>query len=77
MDENRMVLAKDLFEQYLKREGSEVVNILNDSLISQCEESLGSGGKELFIEVSQTVKNFLAGEPFSQFLNSFYFYRFV
>lgn len=77
MDENRMELAKDLFEQYLKSEGSDVVDILNDSLISQCEERLGSGGKELFVDVSQTVKNFLAGEPFSLFLTSFYFYRYA
>lgn len=75
MDENRMELAKDLFEQYLRSNNSEVVDILNDSLIAECEERLGSGGKELFIDVSQTVKNFLAGEPFSLFLNSVYFYR--
>lgn len=75
MDENRTELAKDLFEQYLKREGSEVVDILNDSLIAQCEERLGTGGKELFVEIAQTVKNFLAGEPFSAFQTSFYFYR--
>lgn len=75
MDENRTELAKELFEQYLKRENSEVVDILNDSLISQCEERLSTGGKELFVEVAQTVKNFLAGEPFSAFLSSFYFYR--
>ena len=76
MDENRTELAKDLFEQYLKREGSEVVDILNDSLIAQCEERLGTGGKELFVEIAQTVKNFLAGEPFSAFQTSFYFYRY-
>lgn len=76
MDENRTELAKELYEQYLKREDSEVVDILNDSLISQCEERLGTGGKELFVEVAQTVKNFLAGLPFSSFLNSFYFYRY-
>lgn len=76
MDENRTDLAKELFEQYLKREDSEVVDILNDSLISQCEERLSTGGKELFVEVAQTVKNFLAGLPFSSFLNSFYFYRY-
>lgn len=75
MDENRTELAKDLFEQYLKREGSEVVDVLNDSLIAQCEERLGTGGKELFVEIAQTVKNFLAGEPFSAFQTSFYFYR--
>lgn len=75
LDENRIELAKELFEQYLKREGSEVVDILNDSLILQCEARLSTGGKELFVEVAQTVKNFLAGEPFSAFLNSFYFYR--
>ena len=73
---NRTELAKDLFEQYLKREGSEVVDILNDSLIAQCEERLGTGGKELFVEIAQTVKNFLAGEPFSAFQTSFYFYRY-
>lgn len=77
LDENRIELAKELFEQYLKREGSEVVDILNDSLISQCEERLSTGGKELFLEVAQTVKNFLAGEPFSAFLSSFYFYRYL
>ncbi|XP_043268503.1 G protein-coupled receptor kinase 2 isoform X1 [Venturia canescens] len=77
MDENRMELAKDLFEQYLRSNNSEVVDILNDSLIAECEERLGSGGKELFVDVSQTVKNFLAGEPFSLFLNSVYFYRYL
>lgn len=77
MDENRTELAKVLFEQYLKREGSEVVDVLNDQLIDQCEERLGSGGKEIFIDVAQTVKNFLAGEPFSTFLASFYFYRYT
>lgn len=77
MDENRTELAKDLFEQYLKREGSEVVDILNDSLIAQCEERLSTGGKELFVEIAQTVKNFLAGEPFSAFQTSFYFYRYL
>ncbi|KAF7996925.1 hypothetical protein HCN44_002571 [Aphidius gifuensis] len=77
LDENRLVLAKDLFEKYLRCESSEVVNVLNDSLISQCEERLCSGSRELFVEVSQTVKNFLAGEPFSEFLNSFYFYRYL
>lgn len=75
MDENRTELAKDVFEQYLKREGCEVIDILNDSLITQCEERLGSAGKEIFVEISQTVKNFLAGEPFSAFLTSFYFHR--
>lgn len=75
IDENRSELAKDLFKQYLRREGSEVVDILNDSLISQCEERLGNGGKELFVQISQTVKNFLAVEPFSEFRSSFYFFR--
>lgn len=75
MDENRVELAIDLFERYLKRGGSEVVDILNDSLISQCEARLYTRGRELFIEIAQTVKNFLAGEPFAAFLTSFYFYR--
>lgn len=75
IDENRTELAKDLYEQYLKHEASEVSGILNDSVISQCEERLSSGGKDLFVQVSSTVKNYLAGEPFSQFLTSFYFYR--
>lgn len=75
MDENRTELAKKLFEQYLKREGSEVIDILNDDLIGQCEERLGSAGKEIFGDIAQTVKNFLAGEPFASFLTSFYFYR--
>ena len=75
MDENRTEMAKSLFDQYLKREDSEVVDILNDELVRQCEERLGSSGKEMFSEIAHTVKNFLAGEPFSLFLTSFYFYR--
>lgn len=75
MDENRTELAKDLYEQYLKRGSSEFVDILNDSMIAQCEERLSASNKELFVEIAQTVKNFLAGEPFSVFLTSFYFYR--
>lgn len=75
MDENRMVLGKDLFERYIKSETSGVVDILNNTQISQCEERLGSGGKEIFVDIAQTVKNFLAGDPFAFFRNSIYFYR--
>lgn len=77
MDENRTELSKILFEQYLKSEGSEIIDVLNNSLITQCEDKLGSAGKEIFAEIAQTVKSFLAGEPFASFLTSFYFYRLV
>ncbi|CAG5077756.1 Similar to Gprk2: G protein-coupled receptor kinase 2 (Drosophila melanogaster) [Cotesia congregata] len=77
IDENRTELAKDLYEQYLKHENSEVSGILNDSVISQCEERISSAGKDLFVQVSSIVKNYLAGEPFLQFRSSFYFYSII
>ncbi|KAJ8687822.1 hypothetical protein QAD02_023616 [Eretmocerus hayati] len=77
MDENRTEMAKLLFDRFLKHEDSDVIDILNDTLISQCEDRLGSAGKEMFAEIAQTVKNFLAGEPFASFLASFYFHRYL
>ncbi|XP_034936978.1 G protein-coupled receptor kinase 5 [Chelonus insularis] len=77
LDENRVELAKDLFDQYLKHEDSEDTDILTDSLISECEERLNSGGRDLFVQISETVKNFLAGGPFKEFRSSLYFCRYL
>ena len=76
MDENRPELARQLHDKYLKRRGpDEVRDVLNDRLIEQCADRLSTAGKEIFVEIAQTVKDFLAGEPFAAFLKSFYFYR--
>ncbi|KAL7302019.1 hypothetical protein TKK_0005254 [Trichogramma kaykai] len=60
-----------------------VAAVLNDELLREIEARLcatasaNAAGKEIFAEIAQTVKNFLAGEPFAAFQSSFYFYRYL
>lgn len=53
------------------------MDILNMEVTEKCKEKLASADKDLFEESSKIVKEFLAGEPFSQFEESMYFHRYL
>ncbi|XP_049779043.1 G protein-coupled receptor kinase 2 [Schistocerca cancellata] len=76
-DEKRMEVAQTIYGRYLNQESSEAVDILNSELTEHCKEKLAAGNKDLFLECTNAVKTFLAGDPFRQFECSMYFHRYL
>ncbi|KAL5284778.1 GRK6 family protein [Megaselia abdita] len=54
-----------------------VLDILNDDLIAKVRDKITNGSKDLFEQCMQSVKSFLAGEPFREFEMSMYFHRYL
>lgn len=52
-----------------------VLDVLNDELVERVREKMLSGSKDLYEACQSSVKSFLAGEPFQEFLHSMYFHR--
>lgn len=76
-DETRAESAQKIFSQYLDSDSSYAVDILNSDLVEKCKEKLCNPDRDLFVDVMAVIKNYLANEPFSEFLNSMYFHRYL
>ncbi|XP_055385062.1 G protein-coupled receptor kinase 2 [Condylostylus longicornis] len=61
----------------LKNSNMNVLDVLNDVLISKVRDKIKSGSKDLFEPCVTAVKSFLAGEPFREFEESMYFHRYL
>lgn len=76
-DEIRAESAQKIYSQYLDSDSSYAVDILNSDLIEKCKEKLNNPDRDLFVDVMAVIKNYLANEPFSEFLNSMFFHRYL
>ena len=76
-DENRNESAQKIYSTYLDRDSLNAVDIINIDLIQKCKERLNNADRDLFLECLSIVKNYLANEPFSEFLESMYFHRYL
>ncbi|KAL4148970.1 hypothetical protein QTP88_003099 [Uroleucon formosanum] len=76
-DENRIELAKILYDRYIRRDAVNAVDVLSEDMIVRCRHQLDSAHRELFTDCSTAVKSFLAGRPFSLFESSMYFHRYL
>ena len=77
MDEQRIIMAEELYRRFLAPTAVESVEILNEETIEQCKNRLQEGSKDVFANCADVVKGYLAGEPFKEFEQSMYFDRFL
>lgn len=78
-DENRPDIAQQVYDKYLKHEAPDEVPNLNSNLTTECHESVtqNNSSRDLFNKCTEVVKEFLSKEPFSEFLESMYFKRYL
>ncbi|XP_053317856.1 G protein-coupled receptor kinase 6 [Spea bombifrons] len=77
-DEKRKECGKLLIEKYLSSESEDYIPEVPEQLVSGCVESLESEPfKELFKDCSKLVHDFLSMAPFSDYLDSVYYNRFL
>lgn len=56
---------------------SKYIAILDDRLVEEARENLGSKSRELFSDCQKAVKEFLGGAAFQEFRRSMYFHRYL
>lgn len=61
----------------MDRDSQNAIDIINTNLIEKCKEKLNNADRDLFLDCLSVVKNYLASEPFSEFLQSMYFHRYL
>ncbi|KAK6621915.1 G protein-coupled receptor kinase 2 [Polyplax serrata] len=76
-DENRNESAQNIYATYLDRESPNAVDIINIHLVEKCKERLNNADRDLFLDCMTVIKSYLANEPFSEFLDSMYFHRYL
>uniref|UniRef100_A0A8C5LZS3 G protein-coupled receptor kinase n=1 Tax=Leptobrachium leishanense TaxID=445787 RepID=A0A8C5LZS3_9ANUR len=77
-DEKRKECGKDLIEKYLRSTSEDYISEVPEHLVSRCMDSLESEPcKDLFKECSKLVHDFLSMAPFSDYLDSLYYNRFL
>jgi len=77
-DEQRMELATSIKKDFMVGpEGEEILSLPEVGIELPAGDKLTNGHKELFAPCIQSVKSFLAGEPFKDFTNSLYFHRYL
>lgn len=77
LDEDRPVVAQEVYNKYLTSQSNEFVDVVNEELREKCKSKLEVAEKDLFVECAKAVKDFLVGQPFSEFENSMYFHRYL
>ncbi|KAF2879587.1 hypothetical protein ILUMI_26586 [Ignelater luminosus] len=77
-DEQRMELASSIKKDFMVGpEGEEILSLPEVGIELSAGDKLTNGYKDFFAPCIQTVKAFLAGEPFKDFTNSMYFHRYL
>lgn len=77
-DEQRVELASSIKKDFMVGpEGEEVLSLPEVGIELVSSDKLTNGHKDLFTSCVQSVKSFLAGEPFKDFTNSMYFHRYL
>ncbi|CAG2164228.1 unnamed protein product [Oppiella nova] len=76
-DEDRAGVGHEIIVKFLTKESTHFVDIINEDLITQCNENLHTNSKDLFAQCAQSVKDFLSKEPFNEFERSKYFLRYL
>ncbi|NP_001087513.1 G protein-coupled receptor kinase 6 S homeolog [Xenopus laevis] len=77
-DEKRKECGQQLVEKYLTAMSEDYITEVPEHMVVSCTESLEINPcKELFKEPSKLVHDFLSMAPFSDYLDSFYFNRFL
>ncbi|KAG1681082.1 G protein-coupled receptor kinase 2 [Nymphon striatum] len=75
--EVRASTAEEIFTKFLIEDSPEYIKVINSEVISKCKENLYSLSADLFSECSKAVKDYMAGEPFKEFIDSMYFHRYL
>ncbi|XP_023932119.1 G protein-coupled receptor kinase 5-like [Lingula anatina] len=78
-DEKRKEVAQEVFEKYLKPTSPEYISQINSNLSSSCEQNISEGDitREQFTPCVDVIKEWLSKEPFTEFLDSMYFKRYL
>ncbi|KAG8439333.1 hypothetical protein GDO86_005526 [Hymenochirus boettgeri] len=77
-DERRKECGQQLIEKYLTLTSEDYITEVPEQMVSSCTESLEKNPcKELFKESSKLVHDFLSMAPFSDYLDSLYYNRFL
>ncbi|XP_067656914.1 G protein-coupled receptor kinase 5-like [Haliotis asinina] len=78
-DEKRMALAEEIVRKYLKAESSDYLSQINGNQILAVIEAMAvkNSSKELFSSCSGVMKDYLNSEPFTEFLESMFFKRYL
>ncbi|CAH2277314.1 G -coupled receptor kinase 6 isoform X1 [Pelobates cultripes] len=77
-DEKRKECGRQLIEKYLSSSSEDYISEVPEQLVSGCIESLESEPcKELFKDCSKLVHDFLSMAPFSDYIDSLYYNRFL
>ncbi|XP_021446273.2 G protein-coupled receptor kinase 5 [Oncorhynchus mykiss] len=76
-DEDRKSFGMQIINRFLSRQSSECVQVV-ESYGKRCRESLEvRHGRDIFIDCTDDLHEFLSGAPFLQYLQSMYFERFL
>lgn len=77
-DEQRGELASSIRKEFMVGlEGEEILSLPEIGIELAAGDKLTNGHKDSFTQCVQSVKAFLAGEPFKDFTNSMYFHRYL
>ncbi|KAK7109223.1 G protein-coupled receptor kinase 5-like isoform X1 [Littorina saxatilis] len=78
-DEKRLGKAEEVFEKFLQHDSEMFVTHVNGNHLAAAKEEMNSkiASKDLFNDCAQVVKNYLAEEPFSDFVESMFFKRYL
>ncbi|KAK3094443.1 hypothetical protein FSP39_001792 [Pinctada imbricata] len=78
-DEKRVNEANEMIQKYLDPNSLSYVNQINGNQISALQETIKSNtcSKEMFSPCVEIITEYLSGEPFSEFLESMYFKRYL
>ncbi|XP_065557172.1 G protein-coupled receptor kinase 2-like isoform X2 [Artemia franciscana] len=77
LDDMRSVSSKTIFDKFLAQSDSEVIAILNERDIEDCQNRLASGSKDVFTQCSAVIRTYLSGIPFREFESSMYYHRYL
>ncbi|XP_046372107.1 G protein-coupled receptor kinase 5-like [Haliotis rufescens] len=78
-DEKRMALAEKILTKYLKAESNDYLSQINGNQILAVKEAMAvkNSSKELFSSCSGVMEDYLNSEPFTEFLESMFFKRYL
>lgn len=78
-DEKRLGKAEEVFERFLQQDSEMFVTHLNGNHVAAVKEEMDqkNSSKELFNSCAEVVKNYLTDGPFSEFVESMYFKRYL
>uniref|UniRef100_A0A671ME56 G protein-coupled receptor kinase n=1 Tax=Sinocyclocheilus anshuiensis TaxID=1608454 RepID=A0A671ME56_9TELE len=77
-DEKRKECGQELLDKYLNQKSEDYVPEVTEEMVTKCAESLQQEAcKELFMECTKLIHDFLSMAPFADYLDSMYYSRFL